>query len=466
MNRPRAAARLSAVSAALLAWAGTARAQTTPEPSRLETAVGAPGWLTLRGSLRGRYEALDGQFRPGGDGGDQLLTTRLLLFAQARSGPLRFAAELQDSRAALGDEGGTITTSEVNTLEPIQAHLGLTLDDLLVKGSRTDIVAGRFTTDLGSRRLVAVNVAPNTTTAFTGVRVTFEPTKADSLTLFHSHPQVRLPDDIPSLLDNEQALDRESAALRFSGAFYARKLSADTTAEAYAFDLRERDTADRPTRDRKLLTIGGRLFRKPAEGAWDAEVEAALQTGSTRASSRMLDTRDLDVRAGFVHLEVGRTLTAAWSPRISLEYDYASGDERAEDGAYGRFDPLFGSRTGDFGPSGVYGALNRANISSPGLRLEVQRSKRLDGFIAYRLLHLAEARDSFAGTDVRDPTGASGRHAGQHLMGQVRYALVPDSLRLEVGAAALLNGEFLERAPNATGEGDTLFGYADLTFSF
>lgn len=437
------------------------------EPWRLQQAVGAPEWLILRGSARARYEALDGQFRAGQDGGDQLLSSRVLLYGEARSGPLRVAAELQDARAALGDPGGSISTGEVNTLEFIQAHVGATFDDVLVPGSRTDLVFGRFTLDLGSRRLAAVNTGPNTTTAFAGARLSFAPSKADRLVLFHSRPLVRLPDDVPSLLDNAYEADEASGDLRFSGAFYARSgLPAGSTGEMYIYDLEERDAADRPTRNRNLLTVGGRLHGEPRPGAFDYEVEAAVQTGSARASTRATDVRDLEVEASFAHLEVGRTLDAPGRPRVSLEYDYASGDAREGDDASGRFDALFGSRSGDFGPSGLYGPLARANLSAPGVRVDVTPDKRLDGFLAYRLLYLAEPRDSFAGTGLRDPSGASGRFAGQQVLGQARYWLVPDSLRLELGAAALINGGFMERAPNRTGEGDTLFGYADLTFSF
>ena len=41
-----------------------------------------------------------------------------------------------------------------------------------------------------------------------------------------------------------------------------------------------------------------------------------------------------------------------------------------------------------------------------------------------------------------------------------------DSLRLAIGGAAVTRGNFLKSAPNATDEGDTLFGYTDLTWTF
>ena len=67
---------------------------------------------------------------------------------------------------------------------------------------------------------------------------------------------------------------------------------------------------------------------------------------------------------------------------------------------------------------------------------------------------------------MRDATGASGDDVGTQIELRYRRWLLPDSLRLTVGGAAVIRGDFLESAPNATGEGDTLFGYTDLTWTF
>jgi len=49
---------------------------------------------------------------------------------------------------------------------------------------------------------------------------------------------------------------------------------------------------------------------------------------------------------------------------------------------------------------------------------------------------------------------------------RVRRALIPDRLRVEVGAAYLAKGRFLTQAPNAPHSGDARYGYADLVFKF
>ena len=157
----------------------------------------------------------------------------------------------------------------------------------------------------------------------------------------------------------------------------------------------------------------------------DYEIEAYGQTG-TVSSGTAPTAAELDVRAGFFHVDAGYTMTTAWSPRLSAEFDYASGDD---DGArYGRFDTLFGMRRADFGPSGIYAAIGRTNMITPAVRLEVTPNPRLDAFAAYRPMWLASKTDSFSTTGVRDASGRSGSFAGHQLEGRVRYWAVPDRI--------------------------------------
>jgi hypothetical protein len=170
------------------------------------------------------------------------------------------------------------------------------------------------------------------------------------------------------------------------------------------------------------------------------------------------------VSAWFVHGDAGYTFPTGWKPRLAVEYDRASGDRPGN--RYGRFDTLFGMRRADLAPSGLYNAVGRANISAAGVRLEVTPSKRIDGFVSYHALWLAERRDSFSTTGVRDATGRSGSFAGHQLDARLRWWIRPARLRFEADGIVLAKGRFLEEAPNAPSGGTTLYGSLNLTANF
>lgn len=429
----------------------------------LQDAIGDPDDITVTGSLRVRYEALDNQFRPGLDDHDDIVLLRTTLAAEYHPGPVRVGAEVQDSRAYDTDSGEALTTSEVNALELVQAYVGFELGDALGSGTQTSVTAGRFTMDLGSRRLVARNNFRNTTNTFTGFKARIKGLAGGTLDAFYTLPDVRLPADRDALLHNEVHWDRASFDLTFWGAHYALPLPAGTTLEAYFYGLDENDSPTQATRNRHLRTPGLRLLRKPAAARADFELEGAWQFGHVR-SGTAVDAARLGVAAWFVHATLGYTLDAPWSPRIAVEYDRASGDDGH--GTYNRFDTLFGARRSEYGPTSIFGLLGRANISSPGVRLEANPGKRWDAMVMYRAAWLDSASDSFASSGVRDGAGAAGTFAGQQVEARVRYWLVPGALRLDTGAAAFFNGRFLRDAANANDYGNPLYGYAEVTASF
>src|SRR5690606_39633511 len=94
---------------------------------------------------------------------------------------------------------------------------------------------------------------------------------------------------------------------------------------------------------------------------------------------------------------------------------YASGDDPATIDRYERFDSLFGPRRAEFGPTDIYGPLGRENIVSAGLRASAKPHPLLDGYISWRANWLADDRDVFARTGVRDTEGQSGTFAGNQI---------------------------------------------------
>lgn len=416
------------------------------------------GSLTVDASIRARAEAIDGQFRPGKtDTGALFLRT--LVSAEYDAGPLRIGGEIQDARAYFDRQPSSVGTTEVDTLEPIQAFV------VVEVGKTAELQVGRMTMDWGSRRLVSRQSFRNSTNAFTGVRFDWTPSAGNSATLFWTMPQDRLPDERGQIRENAVELNRERLEQQFFGArAVAANVVAGASLESYLFRLVEEDAPNFATRNRRLWTGGLRLLRKPRAGAFDFEVEAIWQTGTARASAAPGDRTDLNVSAYFAHASVGRTFALPWSPRLMLSYARASGDGRAN--GYGRFDTLFGARVFEYGPSSLYGLVSRANLSSPEARLEVKPDKRWDGYFAVRPLWLERATDAFSATGIRDASGAAGRYAGTQLDLRVRHWLKPDRIRLAAGAALLAKGSFLRDAPRAPDNGNTKYGFAEITYGF
>jgi hypothetical protein len=436
-------------------------------PFRLHGALHAPDWLILNGSQRTRYEGLTNQFRPGLDENDQAIALRTLLTLGASFGPASIVGELQDSRAYLTDENSGISTSMVNALEPLQAYVNLHLDHVFVDGAGLDLRAGRQTMNLGGQRLIARHRFRNTIQNYTGVTSHWRTSAGTELFAFGVLPVRVEPDnsDREGLLDNRIELDRESFDLVFWGAFFKQPLGLGMALETYFFGLNEQDGENFATPNRQLYTPGLRVVREPKGGEWDTDLENVVQFGSRRSSTNADDTSEHGVLAHFHHASTGYTFGVAWAPRVSAELDYASGDDPFTE-RYERFDSLFGPRRIEFGATDIYGPLGRENIISAGLRVGAKPHPLLDGYVSWRANWLADDRDLFARTGVRDDSGQSGRFAGNQIELRARFWLIPDSLRWELGGAAFIQGRFMRDAPNATGYGDPLFAYTDLELSF
>jgi hypothetical protein len=421
-------------------------------------ALAEDGKLEVEGSVRARVEVIDGQFRSSAaDTGALLLRTQLK--AEYDAGPVRIGGEIQDARVYFERQPSSIGTTEVNAIEPTQAYL---IGEI---AEHAELQVGRMTMDWGSRRFVSRQNFRNSTNAFTGARFDWRPAKGDGVTLFWTMPQDRLPNDKEGIRNNEVQIDRERLDQQFFGARVIKSnVVGPVSVETYLYRLYERDGENFATRNRRLWTTGFRLLKAQKKGTFDFEVEAALQGGTTRASASATDRADLDVDAGFVHASVGYTFDASWSPRVVVSYDHATGDRTG--GSYNRFDTLFGARVFEYGPSSLYGPVGRANLISPEVRLEAKPNKRWDGYVAVRPLWLDSATDTFSSTGLRDAAGASGRYAGTQFDLRARYWLKPDRVRVAAGAAVLAKGRFLEEAPRAPDNGDTHYGYFEVTYSF
>ncbi len=422
-----------------------------------------PSGLRLSGAVRMRQEFLDGQYRPGLPDHDQQLTLRTTLRADWRRNQWRLYGEAMDSRA--WRDVATPTATDTNVFEPSQLFVERELHSATGANLAVRVQVGRFAMNPGSRRLIASGDYSNTWNSYTGLRADVDLPAGGGATLFHVLPQRRMPDDAASLRAQRFGLDHEGLGQQLWGVFLARPATLPGSAllELTYVGFRERDRGMRATRDRQLQNLGLRAMKDPARQDWDYELECIYQFGSVNADTTVNAPR-LAARAHFLHAEAGYSIAHALRPRLSLEYDQASGD--GPGATWRRFDTLFGIRHPDLAPGGLYALLARANLRSAGMRVEIAPGPRFEMFAAGRVAWADSATDSFSSGNIRDASGAAGRFAGTQLDARLRYWLVPKQLRAEINATWFRPGGLMRDAPNAAGHGNTSYLAAALNYSF
>jgi hypothetical protein len=407
----------------------------------LHDALGLPSWLDLAVEHRTRFEFLEDPFRPGEPDTQSQYPQRARLRVGADGpGPLRFLAELQDARTH-GDGPRDFILLQTDQLDVLQLFVSAKTLDLLGTGLRADVHVGRLTMDFGSRRLVARNRFRNTTNSFDGVHLQLGDGEAWRVRAFLTRPVVR---------ERQYFDDDSSSKRRFWGVAYRDERVAELHMDAYYFGLRDRKSA------LELHTLGLRGSRPPGPGQIDYELELIGQFG---------DSRDRDHSAFAGHAELGYTLDLPWSPRLVGQLDYASGTADPNGDESHTFSFLFGARRFDLVQTGIYGPFRRSNILSPGVRLIVQPHPEVKAQLKLRYWELAQARDSFVGTGLRDATGTSGRHLGADLELRVQWRPTP-WLAVDAGYDHWFKGSYLDRVSNVSSTSDSDYLYVQTRFWF
>jgi hypothetical protein len=355
----------------------------------------------------------------------------------------------------------------VETLEPLQANLTWSFSDMLEPGHTGSLKVGRFTMDVGRRRLVARSGTRNTISSFTGVNWQWRGADGRNAQVFAVVPMRILPTDRASLLANEDELDRGNRNTTFRGAFYQfPALKGSDRFEVYWAGI---DQGNRPQNDslpRDFDSVGFRVFRPTTAGKWSYEVEAVLQHGKSSATAAGVTRRGLDHDAEFYHAEFGYAFSSKLSPVLLMQYDRASGDRDPFDGRNEGYDTLFGERRFDFTPQGIYGLFARGNLRTPGLRLTFMPWQRWQTTFSYRKYELDSIRDAWSGVGLRDLTGQAGRSIGRQLEGIFTWTAIPKRLTFETAFAKLWAGRFFRETAGAGFRGDPTFVYFMTTTNF
>lgn len=402
----------------------------------IRTTLRLPDWIDLGLEQRTRFESYDHPWRTQQTIGNGQADSSIALRSRVRiglggGGPVRFLFEGQDSRAYWDREPGDFRdTTTVNEFDIVQLLGSLTLHDVGGTGIRTDIHFGRMTMDFGRRRLIARNDFRNTTNSFDGVHWQMSQEKAWRIRAFFVEPVVR----------HDVQLDTQYARALLWGTYLESRHVPWLQLDTYYFGLNDQRSPDGMTH-RTYSTIGGRLSKNPEPGAIDYEIESAWQTGTRGATHHF---------AHFQHIDLGYTFTLPWTPRLVFHYDYASGDRKPGDSRHEGFDTLFGARRWEYGPTGTFGPFFRTNIRSPGWRLIVTPTAGLTVQVKHRLWHLAQSRDIFGSSNLRDTTGQAGTSLGHDIEVRVQWAF-NNNLDLDIGYDHWFKGSYFDRLPASSG---------------
>lgn len=426
--------------------------------------------IDISGDHRQLFEYLANPFRPGRVSDEAQISMRTRVDVRLRKGALELGVELNDARVYGTADPRNVTAAMVNAVEPLQYFVRYHFSGPKRGGRSGHVQAGRFTYDLGSRRIIGRQKYRNSINSFMGVAAKFETRAGSQVDAFWLYPSRIQPADQAGLTSNRVSHDEFDPDLRFAGVFLGTdQLVQDVTLRSYFVDLREQDdSGEQETRDRRLHTVGLQAQRRRKAGALDFDLEGAWQWGRARATASPLDLTDLSVRAWFLHAEVGYSVPGDHDGtfNLALTYDFASGDKDPADGRFNRYDPLFGPIRGDVGPTGLFTLVHRNNISAPGVRALWSPKADISVMAHWQAIWLDSATDVFGRLGVRDTSGASGSFTGHQVQMKAKAPIIKNRLNFEVGAVRYLNGRFFKEAPNAARQGSPFFLYSMATLPF
>lgn len=416
---------MAAAQQAQPASAATPAAQTAPAPrppvlNRVNEAL--PSWLRVRGEFRERMEGFDGSGFVE-DRRDLYYLSRLRLNATVTpSRLLSFQVQAQDARVAKKTVGAVGTPFKA----PFDVRMAFA--DVGAATSKVAVRVGRQELAFGEQRLVGHVSWLNAARTFDAAKVTF---RAPGFTVDAFGASV------VRILDG--AFDKSGNGNRFAGAYATTtKLIPLGSVEPYVFWRRDVNlrTEAAATGDLEQTTIGVRLAgRMP--GRLDYGIEMAMQRGS-------LGTDEVKAWAG--HWQLRETLPGRVTPRLTGEYNYASGDANPADGVRGTFDQLYPTPHDKYGLADQIGWKNVHHVRTG---FEITPVRGLPITTNYHSWWLAETRDGIytigSAPLARVAAGAASRHVGQEIDVQVARALTPQ-LQLAAGYAHIFTGPFLKQA--------------------
>ena len=390
-----------------------------PFPNRLNEVL--PPWLRTRGEFRERVEGFaNSGFVDERD--DVYYLSRVRLTATLTSTTIGATIQVHDAR--VGDKSVGPTGS------PFKAAFDLRQAVVDIGSAKAPLGArlGRQEIAFGDQRLVGHANWLNSGRTFDAVRATVR-SKAAQIDLFAA--------SVVRILDDE--LDKSGNGNRFAGAYASTgRLLPRGIIDPYAFYRRDTNLRSETgvLDSLQQVTTGARLVGTlPAR--LDYNVEAAIQRGSLGPDS---------IRAWAGHWQIRAALPGAGVPRVTAEYNFASGDADPADGIRGTFDQLYPTAHDKYGLADQVGWRNIHHVRAG---FDMTPFKATPISVSYHSYWLAEERDALYAASgaplARVPAGAASTRVGQEIDVHVTRPLTAQ-LALAAGYSHLVAGPFLKEA--------------------
>lgn len=409
--------------------------------------------ISTGGEIRHRYMKEDNRLRPGGriDASNNLWRWRH--YIDAKYGAVRVYFEGIDAENfgnSAPDQPIDINRWDIQNLFVDWTFHEGELGKHTLRYGRQELLFGR-------QRLVSPLDWANTRRNFEGVRYLL---KGDDFTLdsFVVNP-VNSATGFNSVIEYDNKFDSPNRDVIFAGTYFSYTGRKNTVIDAYWLYL---DTSPeiiiRPDGQRHTLGSRWAMLHPVTDGrenvlrVWDFDVEGGFQFGDDDSES---------VIAGFVTSIVGHTWKqATWSPRLSGQFYYGSGDRAPDSGHNNTMNVLF--------PLGhAYWALSDnlsgQNLLDYSIQADVRPTSKLAITSAWHWFSLASNGDTLynvGGLPVGTP--GNGRDVGTATDLYGYYAFNPN-FDIQAGYSWFWYGQYIQRT---TPRGDATQFYVQTSFRY
>ncbi len=224
--------------------------------------------------------------------------------------------------------------------------------------------------------------------------------------------------------------------------------------------------APRPP-DQSRHTVGGRAVKKmPLGGArLDATVEGYYQFGEIADPTG--SGRNADISAYAFHVDGGITLPVPMQPRLSAEYNIASGDDDAGDDDFGGFDQLYPTNHIHFG---YMDRMSWKNMIHYAFGLQLRPTKDSHFEVTGHMFALNEETDHWYGAAQTPVMRSAGTNTEDDIGSEVdvvytHFFTPGNHVAWQIGGGVFMAGDYVDNQRGGDAS-DQSWGYTQLWVNF